>query len=177
MDRGAFQLTARRHPADPERAVTSAAGPPETPSTPTTSSLSPEVAASEDPSRDHCGQGGLLHSRSANRANRSGHGVSSQQPGGATDGRCIPRLPCQTRFGRRPLRGESGVRTKGAGRLALASLKAFCKPSLCSSLRTCGICDAKRPAGRRPVDKSCANTEQGDPDGSTSRSHGRVGDG
>ena len=145
----------------------------ETPSAPTTS-LSPAVAASADPSRDHRGRVVSCISRSANRGNRSGDGVDMQQPGGATYGRCIARLPCQTRFGRRPLRGESGVRTKGAGRLALTSLKAFCKPGLCSSLRTCGICDGKRPAGRRLVDESCAGHLAGDPVGSTSQSLRRM---
>jgi hypothetical protein len=101
---------------------------------------------------------GWLHSQVRQQGNRSSHGVGMRQPGGATNGRCIARLPCQTRFGRRPLRGESGVRTKGAGRLAMTSLKVFCKPGLCSALRTGGSCDAKRPAGRRLVNESCTGT-------------------
>ena len=59
--------------------------------------------------------------------------------------------------------GNRGVRTKGAGRLAMRSLKAFCKPGLWSALRTCGICDAKRPAGSRLVDESCPGTPSGAP--------------
>ncbi len=67
-----------------------------------------------------------------------------------------------------PSGGNRGVRTRGAGRLAVRSLKAFCKRGLWSALRTCGICDAKRPAGSRLVDESCTgDTEQGTPDDST----------
>ena len=67
-----------------------------------------------------------------------------------------------------PPPGGIGVRTTGAGRLAVNSLKALCNPALCSSLRTCGICDAKRPDGRRLVDESSTGHRAGHLDDSTS---------